>query len=161
VGFGRLPEGEELIAQSHHMGIGNVLEAQIECIGQCTTWLLSAENAPIEKATSLLFLLPAFGAHEAVAAVGFAGTKLDRGDHAVAIKGVMHGMTIPFKPTRPVAVKTAIEFNRDTPAGHLHPLPRELLLNVAEGAGPVSPIETGGGRSNSHNGTSIKAFILS
>ena len=86
MGFRRFPEGQQLIAQAHHVGVGDVLRAQIKGIGQATTGLLAAEHT-VEHLAGLLLRQPALSAHVAVAQRDAAVLKPHRRDHAVAIKG--------------------------------------------------------------------------
>ena len=67
MGFSRLPEGKQLIPQTHHVGVGDVLQTQIKGVGQPTTRLLAAEHPPVENFASLLLRQPTLGAHITVA----------------------------------------------------------------------------------------------
>ena len=48
MGFGGFPKRQEVIAQAHHTGVGDVFQAQIEGIGHHPAGLLAAKHAPVE-----------------------------------------------------------------------------------------------------------------
>ena len=107
MGLGRLPERQQLIAEPHHMGIGDVLEAQIEGIGQDTAWLLGAKHPPIYEAPGPLLGQPTLGTHETVAQVDLTGFKSEGSDHAIAVEGVVDPEAASLKPARTIAIQGA------------------------------------------------------
>ena len=113
VGLGRFPERQQLVTQLHHMGVGDVLEPQIEGIGEGPSRLLSAEDPPVNEATGLLLCQPALGAHKAVGESGVPPFKPEGADHAVAIKWVMNPLATPLEPAWPIAEQSALELSRD------------------------------------------------
>ena len=146
VGGAGLPEGQELIAQAHHVRVGDVLEPQVECVGQRAAGLLGAEHAPAHEASGLLLRQPTLGAHEAVAQLGGAAAIEAHGaDHAVAIEGVVHPAAAALQPAGAVAVKGAAQLRRDRAAGGRQGHVVELDADVAEGAGPVGAVVAAGG----------------
>ena len=154
MGLGRLPEGQQLIAQAHHMGVGDVLEAQVEGIGQSAAGLLGAEHAAVEELVGHFLGLPALGAHEAIAQLRLTARKAKGGDHAVAIKGVMHPLAATLQPAGAIAVERARQLRRNGTASRreLHPI--ELHAHVAERTGPVSAVVgRGSSRSSGHRGS--------
>ena len=142
MGLGRLPKGQQLVAQAHHVGVGDVLEPQVKGIGHSATGLLGAKDAAVHVFAGLLLGQPALGAHKAVAQAHRARAKAQGHDHAVAIKRVMHPLAAPLQPPGPVAVEGARElgWNHATRCRELHCL--ELHAHVAKGTGPVGPVVT-------------------
>jgi hypothetical protein len=154
VGFCRLPQGQQLIAEAHHMGVGDVLEPQVESIGHGAAGLLSAEHTAIQETIRLLLRQPALRAHKAVAQLGAAAGKAQGGDHAVAIKGVMHPVAAALQPTRTVAIERALQLRRDGAADGCDRHPIQLHAHIAEGAGPVGAVVASGGLGGGRRGPS-------
>ena len=153
MGLGRLPQGQQLIAQAHHVGVGDVLEPQVKGIGGGATRLLGAEHAPVKETIGLLFGQPAFGAHKPVAQHRLAVRKRKGRDHAVAVKRVVHPLATPLKPPRPVAVQGAAQLgrNRAPCGGEFDPI--ELNADIAKGASPVGPVITRNNAGGDGHGT--------
>ncbi len=149
VGFGCLPKSQKLITKPHHIGVGDVLQPQVKSICEAATRLLAAEHAAVEHLAGLLLRQPTLGAHITVAELNAAVLEPHRGDHAVAIEGVVNPVTVALKPARAVSIKRALQVRRhqspDRGEGHI----RELLLHVDERAGPVAAVVTAG-RGNGH-----------
>ena len=145
VGGTGLPQGQQLIAELHHMGVGDVLEPHIEGVGEQAAGLLGAEHAAIERFAGLLLGQPALGTHEAVGEVQPASFEAQGGDHAVAIKRVVHPVAATLQPTGTVAVEGAVEISRDGAFAGLQRNVAQFLAHVAEAAGPVGAVVAGGG----------------
>ena len=145
MGLGRFPESQELVPQSNHIGVGNVLQPQVEGIGQPSAGLLTPKNTAVQHLVGLLLRQPALGANEAIGQLDASVVKPHGGDHAVAIKRVMHPLAIPLQAARTVAVEGALELRRHDPSygGESHI--GEFLVDVDEGAGPVAAVVGAGG----------------
>ena len=145
MGLGRFPESEQLVAEAHHVGVGNVLQPKVKGIGQAATGLLAAEHAAIEHLAGLLLRQPALGAHETVAQADAAVLEPHRCDHAVAIEGVMHTMAIPLQPPWTIAVQGAVQLRWHGAARSGHGHIGKLLIHVRKGARPVAAVVVAGG----------------
>ena len=145
VGGTGLPQGQQLIAELHHMGVGDVLEPHIEGVGEQAAGFLGAEHAAIERLAGLLLGQPALGTHKAVGEVQPASFEAQGGDHAVAIKGVVHPVAATLQPTGTVAVEGAVEISRDGAFAGLQRNVAQFLAHVAEAAGPVGAVVAEGG----------------
>ena len=145
MGFRRLPEGKQLIAQTHDIGVGDVLQAQIKGVSQPTTRLLAAEHTTVENLPGLLLRQPTLGAHITVAEGNAAVLKPHRRDHAVAIKGVMNAMPIPLKTSGAIAIKGALKLRRHRSTHRRQRHVGEFLLHIDEGTGPVAAVVAAGG----------------
>ena len=135
-----LPEGQELVAQPHHLGVGDVLEAQVEGVGDRAAGLLGAEDAAIQDLVRRLFRQPTLRAHEAVAELERAGVKAQGRDHAVAIKGVVHPVAAALEPAGAIAIEGARQLAGDRAPGGDQRHGAELHAHIAEGAGPIGPV---------------------
>ena len=149
MGFSGLPEGQQLITQAHHIGVGDVLQPQVEGVGQPPAGLLATEHTAIQHLVRLLLRQPALRAHEAVGELHASVVETHGGDHAVAIEGVMNAMSVTLEATGTVAVKRPAEFHRHRSTNGSERHIGELLLHIDEGTGPVAAV-VGAGRSDGH-----------
>ena len=140
VGGAGLPEGQELVTQAHHLGVGDVFEAQVEGVGDRAAGLLGAEDAAIQHLVGLLFRQPTLRAHETVAELERAGIKAQGGNHAVAIKGVVHPVAAPLEPARAIAIEGARQLAGDRAPGGDQRHGAELHAHIAESTGPIGPV---------------------
>ena len=138
-GMGRtcLPKSQQVVAQAHHMGVGNVLEPQIKGIGQRATGLLGAEHAAIQHPVCGLLRQPALGAHKAIRKQCATGRKAQGADHAVAIEGMVHPTAIALQPPRAIAIEAAAQLKGNLSAGGNQGLVLELHLHIPKGSSPV------------------------
>ena len=140
MGGAGLPEGQELVAQPHHLGVGDVLEAQVKGVGDRAAGLLGAEHAAIQDLVRRLLRQPTLGAHEAVAELERSGLKAQGRDHAVAIKGVVHPVAAALEPARAIAIEGSGQLAGDrAPCGDQRH-GGELHAHIAEGAGPIGAV---------------------
>ena len=140
VGGTGLPEGQELVTQPHHLGVGDVLEAQVKGVGDRAAGLLGAEDTAIQDLVGLLFRQPTLGAHEAVAELERSGLKAQGRDHAVAIKGVVHPVAAALEPARAIAIEGARQLAGDRAPGGNQGHGAELHAHIAEVAGPIGAV---------------------
>ena len=138
VGLGGFPQGQQLIAEPHHVGVRDVFQTQIEGIREPATGLLATEHTAIKHLAGLFLSQPALGAHIAIAQLNSAVVKPHGRDHAVAIERVMNAVTIPLHPARAIAVKSAVELSWNRPTHRVQHHGGEFLFHVDEGAGPVA-----------------------
>ena len=140
MGGAGFPEGQELVAQPHHLGVGDVFEAKVEGVGDRAAGLLGAEDAAIQDLVRLLFGQPTLRAHEAIAELERSGVKAQGGNHAVAIKGMVHPMAAALEPARAIAIEGARQLAGDRAAASEQGHGRELHAHIAEGTRPISPV---------------------
>lgn len=161
MGFSGFPQGQQLITELHHTGVGDVLQPKIKGIREQPAGLLAAEHTPVEHLASSFFGLPALGAHKPVGEAHALLAETHRCHHSIAVKGVMHPLAAAFQATRAIAIQGALQLVRHSASDRCQRHSGELLVHVAEGAGPVIPVETSGSGSNSHSERSSSAAILS
>ena len=149
VGLGGLPQSQQLITETHHVGVGDVFEAQIERVRSDPPGLLGAKHTAIEKLAGLLLGLPTLGAHETVAQQGLTAFKTQSSDHPVAIERVVHPMAAALEAAWAVAVQGASQLSWDRAARSRELDAIELHTHVAEGAGPIGAV-VANGRSDGH-----------
>ena len=149
MGGAGLPEGQELVAQPHHLGVGDVFEAQVKGVGDRAAGLLGAKDAAIQNLVRRLFRQPTLRTHKAVAQVERPGVKAQGRDHAVAIKGVVHPVAAALEPARAIAIEGAGQLAGDRAPGGDQRHGGELDAHIAEGAGPIGAVvgRPSGGRS--------------
>ena len=145
MGLGGLPQSQQLIAETHHIGVGDVLQTQIECVRKPAAGLLAAEHTAIEHFPCFFFREPALGAHIAVAELNTAALEPHGRDHAVAIKRVVDAVPVPLHSAGAIAVEGAVEFSRNGPTRRDQFHIGEFLLNIDECAGPVAAFVAAGG----------------
>ena len=150
MGFSSFPEREQLVAKLHNAGIGDVFQPQIEGIGQRTSGFLASEHASVQHLAGRFLGLPTSGTHKPIGQRNPLSIELNRGDHAVTIKGMVNALTVTLQQPRAIAIEGSQQFG-----GHLAPrrLQRnigELLLHIAEGTGPFRPVEAFSGGSDGH-----------
>ena len=96
MGLCRLPESKKLITKPHHIGIGDIFQPQIEGICKAPTGLLTAKDTAIKNLVGLFLSEPTFRADKTIGEGNSAILKPHRGDHSVAIEGVVNPMAVAF-----------------------------------------------------------------
>lgn len=134
--FGGLPEGQEPPGPGQHPRVGDILEPQVEGIGQPPAGALGAEHAAVERSTGSLLGQEAFGAHETIAVVGLSVAEADRHDHAVAIEGMVHRIAGDIEQPGAVAVEGAVQLDGNVTFDMLDPEAMFPGLRLVA-AGPV------------------------
>ena len=137
VGRTGLPKGQQVVAQAHHMGIGDVLEPQVKGIGQRATGLLGAEHAAIQHLVCGLLRQPALGAHKAIREKRATFRKAQGADHAVAIEGMVNPTATALQPAGPIAIEAAAQLRGNLSTGGNQGLVLQLHLHIAKGSSPV------------------------
>ena len=105
MGFSSFPEREQLVAKLHNAGIGDVFQPQIKGIGQRTSGFLASEHASIQHLAGRFLGLPTSGTHKPIGQRNPLSIELNRGDHAVTIKGMVHALTVTLQQPRAIAVE--------------------------------------------------------
>ena len=145
MGFGCLPEGQEVIPQPHNMGVGDVFQTQVKGISGDAARLLGAKDTPVEKFVRLLLGLKTLGAHKAIAQLDLTTLKLEGRDHAVPGKGVMHPLTTPLQPAGTIPIQGALKlsWNRAPGCGQRNAI--KLDADIAKSACPIRAVVAKGG----------------
>jgi hypothetical protein len=124
----RLPQREDLAAQSDHVRVGHVLERQPARVGQHAALRLRAKRVALEDSVSRLLLLEVRRAHEAALEARPARRAIDRNaaEVPVAVEHMLEPLPASLKVAGPVPPQAPFEVGRD---GALYL--RDLVLVLA------------------------------